>query len=357
MIKRIFHPIGQGAFYSERHENFNVVFDCGNWKKTKQSEMLVKQSFKKEDVIDILFISHFDSDHVNRIEVLKNHCANIKMVILPLLAPEEILLLTNFYKNIDNSIVPLITEPNQFFGKKTKIIYVKPSENDEIKDDSLLEQETLKNNQFIESGTKISNGFDWIFVPYNYEYKTRNQELLELLKKHSIDVSKLKKDLSYSVKNRAKLRLIYNKLSGKINQNSMFLYSGPLEQDKTNLSIQRHLKPFCPIPFPFSILTEYNNRVSCVYTGDGDLNKVRINIVYRKYWDLVGTIQIPHHGDIKTYKSTDISDKNYFCPISVGLNNTYGHPSTTVIADLKGNGNIPIQVTEDVNDLYFEIIK
>lgn len=357
MIKRIFHPIGQGAFYSERHENFNVVFDCGNWKKTKQSEMLVKQSFKKEDVIDILFISHFDSDHVNRIEVLKNHCANIKMVVLPLLNPEEILLLSNFYKNIDNSIVPLITEPNQFFGENTKIIYVQPSENEEINNDLILEQETLENNQSIESGTKISKGSNWIFIPYNYEYKTRNQELLDLLKKHSIDVSKLKKDLSYSIANRTKLRLIYNKLSGKINQNSMFLYSGPLEQKSSNLSIQRHIKPFYPIPFPFSILREHNNRVSCVYTGDGDLNKVRINIVYRRYWNLVGTIQIPHHGDIKTYKSTDISDKNYFCPISVGLNNTYGHPSTTVIADLNGNKNIPIQVTEDINDLYFEIIK
>jgi hypothetical protein len=45
MIQRIFHPIGQGAFYSERHENINIVYDCGNWKNTKLADRVVKQSF------------------------------------------------------------------------------------------------------------------------------------------------------------------------------------------------------------------------------------------------------------------------------------------------------------------------
>ena len=33
MIQRFFHPVGQGAFYSERHEyqgsDLNIVYDCG----------------------------------------------------------------------------------------------------------------------------------------------------------------------------------------------------------------------------------------------------------------------------------------------------------------------------------------
>lgn len=30
MIQRIFHPVGQGAFYSERHiqHDINIVYDC-----------------------------------------------------------------------------------------------------------------------------------------------------------------------------------------------------------------------------------------------------------------------------------------------------------------------------------------
>jgi len=64
LIERIFHPIGQGAFYSERHKNFNIVYDCGNWKNTKLADKVVKQAFLKDEVIDILFISlHFPKNH------------------------------------------------------------------------------------------------------------------------------------------------------------------------------------------------------------------------------------------------------------------------------------------------------
>ena len=62
VISRIFHPIGQGAFYAELHSGFNIVYDCGNWKKTTLSGNVVGQSFTADDVIDILFISHFDWD-------------------------------------------------------------------------------------------------------------------------------------------------------------------------------------------------------------------------------------------------------------------------------------------------------
>jgi len=72
LIERIFYPIGQGAFYSEKHNNFNIVYDCGNWKNTKLADKVVKQAFLKDEVIDILFISHFDYDHINKISTLKS---------------------------------------------------------------------------------------------------------------------------------------------------------------------------------------------------------------------------------------------------------------------------------------------
>jgi hypothetical protein len=59
MIVRTFHPIGQGAFYSERNEKFNMVYDCGEWKDSNYANKVVKQSFGTTDTIDLLFISHF----------------------------------------------------------------------------------------------------------------------------------------------------------------------------------------------------------------------------------------------------------------------------------------------------------
>ena len=40
LIERIFHTIGQGAFYSEKHDNFNIVYDCGTeWKNSDMSTL------------------------------------------------------------------------------------------------------------------------------------------------------------------------------------------------------------------------------------------------------------------------------------------------------------------------------
>ncbi len=130
MIKRIFHPIGQGAFYSERHENFNIVYDCGNWKNTKLADKVVRQAFSKDEVIDILFISHFDYDHVNKIKTLNDH-TRIKKVIMPLLHDNEKNLLINFYRALDFDILTLIENPQEFFGQETQIVTIEPSENNE----------------------------------------------------------------------------------------------------------------------------------------------------------------------------------------------------------------------------------
>ena len=62
---RTFHPVGQGAFYSERHSNFNIVYDCGTTS-PRRARRVVEKAFKDE-VVDILFISHFDSDHISSI--------------------------------------------------------------------------------------------------------------------------------------------------------------------------------------------------------------------------------------------------------------------------------------------------
>ena len=56
MIQRIFHPVGQGAFYSERHENHNIVYDCGTHyfnRGKKGIKNTIFQSFSKDEIIDM----------------------------------------------------------------------------------------------------------------------------------------------------------------------------------------------------------------------------------------------------------------------------------------------------------------
>ena len=64
LLQRTFHPVGQGAFYTERHKisngkDFTIVYDCGSFQFTNLKNR-IKSAFQKGEEIDILFISHFD---------------------------------------------------------------------------------------------------------------------------------------------------------------------------------------------------------------------------------------------------------------------------------------------------------
>ncbi len=373
MIKRIFHPIGQGAFYSERHENFNIVYDCGNWKNTKLADKVVRQAFLKDEVVDILFISHFDYDHVNKIKTLNDH-TRIKKVIMPLLHDNEKNLLINFYRALDFNILTLIENPQEFFGQETQIVTIEPSENNEVPISDNIEPIDIDdiNTEKISSGSvlrKNFNNYEWIFIPYNYRYYNRNTELEDLLSKAGFDVDKLKIDSKYTINeiisNRKKIKDIYTKVSGNINQNSMLLYSG-LNCLHSNCK-QEAL--YFDYPYRYFRCNEKfhhirwhrmartRNRVSCIYTGDANLNIVKIKSIFSKFWKSVGTIQIPHHGDIKSFDNSVLDDKYYWCPVSVGEKNSYGHPSSKVISEILSQDSCPILVTENLSSGFIEHIR
>lgn len=379
MIQRIFHPVGQGAFYSERHENHNIVYDCGSMSVNK-GKKIVSQSFSKEDVIDILFISHFDYDHVSLIEHLKKSVMKIRFVVMPLLDDEKILLCNIFKALGEKALVTLVENPKEFFGAETHIISVQPSSEEGINKDTPSILLDKINQDPIPSGTPITidNGSDWVFIPFNYEYKSQNNKLLSKLEKNGIDINKLKTVSDYDyTKHQKTIKNIYKEV-GNINQNSMFLYSGPQKKDfQCYQGVYwdlRLLSPFStPSRHPFPSLSKYSfiklnkyplkdslpcqYKVACLYTGDGDLNKVDIEKIYKDYWNLIGTIQIPHHGSLKSFNESILKDQYFLCPFSVGENNSYGHPSGKVISKILSYASFPLLVTEDADSEFTETIK
>lgn len=381
MIIRTFHPVGQGAFYSERHNDFNIVYDCGtawNNRGKKAIDKTIKQSFSEDEEIDILFISHFDYDHVSKIKVLKDHVKSIKKVVMPLLHEEDKILLSNIYRVLNFNIFTLINKPQEFFDSNTQIITVKSTNNnqkpiesnsnniDELSDKESIESSTILKKTF----TIDSEAYEWIFIPYNYEYKKRKDELEKLLKAKGFDVDKLKKDTNYtldeitndvgiSIKKGGKLfKQIYEEVSGNINQNSMLLYSG-LNCKNTNCKsiFPPYLRLSVLYHFIHHKVTTERQRVSCIYTGDTDLNIVKIKSIFKDYWSSVGTIQIPHHGALKSFNKDTLEDKGYLCPMSVGEKNSYGHPSSKVLGDILGQACYPMVITENLASTYVETIE
>lgn len=358
-VQRVFHPIGQGAFYSEKHDNFSMVYDCGEWKKSAVSARVVRQAFQHTDSIDILFISHFDFDHVCRIPLLKDSVSKIKCVVMPLLSSQEKIFISNIFRSLDFDILTLINEPEKFFDASTNIVKIKPAEPGYVNNsDKSLDIASIKGSHDLESGTRLfirSNSINWIYEPWNYEYAARHDDLVKLLKNENIDVDKLKSDPDYTLNmintKRKKIKVVYDNLEGNINQNSMFVYSGPDGHTKvTESKFYQH--KFYP---PSWTLKHNEQRVGCIYTGDGDLIKSEIKTIYRHHWDCVGTIQIPHHGDIKSFDPSSL-DRGIACPISFGRSNTYGHPSSTLLAGVLAKEAIPLHVTEDPLSAVIQII-
>lgn len=199
MIQRIFHPVGQGAFYSERHENYNIVYDCGSVNVSK-GKKVVSQSFSKDEIIDILFISHFDYDHVSLIEHLKKSVMKIRFVVMPLLDNEKILLCNIFKALGEKALATLVENPKEFFGAETHIIRVKPGSEEKINEETQrISLNDTNQDLEIPSGTliDIEKYSDWIFIPFNYEYKSQNNKLLSKLEKNGIDINKLKNVSDY----------------------------------------------------------------------------------------------------------------------------------------------------------------
>jgi beta-lactamase superfamily II metal-dependent hydrolase len=389
-VTRTFHPVGQGAFYSERHtytqdgveQCFNIVYDCGSRSSTRVKNVVVK-AFTKEDTIDILFISHFDLDHVSLISKLRESVKKIDYVVMPLLENEHKNFLINVNRAVGNRILSLFNNPARFFGKEAKVISVKSTDNkngDSSKDtkskegnDNYFNEEPLpgikplrelKKEDQIESGVPLSLNSDspWVFIPYNYLHRERAgqliQELTHLLKKElkdeSFTLNQLKKNPNFTIDcvkdYRKTIKAAYNKLNGDINENSMLVYSGPSSTTKQGCH-KISLKHRC--------LGCYFIESACIYTGDTDLNKVTLDSIAPPLNHHVGTIQIPHHGSQKSFnlkKLKGFSDKfkkHLICPLSAGTNSGYNHPDPNVMNALLTSGfTKPFVISEDTTTTY-----
>lgn len=372
MISRIFFPIGQGAFYAERHNNFNIVYDCGNadLKPSMRSKNIISQNFSKNEKINILFISHLDWDHISLLETLKNKVSSIDYVILPLLHDEQKILLSNIHRTLGYSSYSIIDSPQDFFGDKVKIVHVESSENDEVNervidldgDDNLDRNDNL--DRKIASGTRIIIGNDnWCFIPFNVKNTERSKLLEKKLSEAGFDVEKLKTKSEYALKQilnkkeKNKLKEIYKSLDGDINENSLVVYSGPKIECKKSCSLRHFRNDFSYMEWSGFNYSELTCKVGCIYTGDSDLNKFDIKKIYEKQWNMVGTVQIPHHGSIKNFNSSFLTSEYLIFPVSFGTNNSYGHPSYKLINDIIRNGSYVISITEKLDSGYIQVLR
>lgn len=389
--------MGQGGFYTEQFlvkgkknqptRILNVIYDCGSTS-TKILGREIKRALLKEDIIDILFISHFDNDHINGLKQLAG--MKVRYLVLPLLEKSQ--KITTFLADeFDASKKSEFEEAFQI--SIGQIIYYRQmvsQDNDQSSNGQestiyLDEDDPTRDIREVDSGTGLSLAKDiqWVYIPFNVCDNSMFEDFIDVLSKNSSklyekiinyiadDDSNELKDL-LSAEDIKKLKEIYKEVSSNDrNQTSLVVYSGPKYVDET---------PDCNFQnYRFIQTTSNNDRfykrlrysVGALYTGDLDLKlkivspkgieESALSFIKQKidkYKSYIGLIQLPHHGSKYNFDPSIIgkfpSASNFF--YSYGLRNIYGHPYSGIRLWLNAYHRNLYEITEDPESELKQII-
>ena len=312
---RTFHPVGHGAFYTERFyddndDNIaNVVFDCGCFEPGKKQtcetriKAAVDNAFPENCDIDALFVSHFHIDHINGIQHLMNRC-DVKKIYIPYLPKWAI---------IESYLFNCIAENNAQCDVNGLI-------------------EAIYNNDVhceIITDTACVN----ILYNHNWSYKAFTpttakrvdltskikQKMPGVIVSNLIDFNKLKETIKQ--KGVEFCRQIYTEIyNDNHNSYSLTLFSGS------------YLRP-----------VSHN----CLYMGDykakGKLTELKQ--FYFAEFSSIGVLQVPHHGSEHNLNHS-LYRKGMECIISAGEYDFYNHPDLKTIKAILNIGAICHKITE-----------
>lgn len=390
-VTRVIHPIGQGGFYTEtlcdnNNNEINVVYDCGGFDNRGEQKMIdylegylhEGQSNKK---IEAVFISHFHADHINGLEYLLNN-AKVRYLFIPQMTEDmflEELFYNHSFSGNHSSVTSFLTRlyRDDSYGEgeqATKIIRVDYPNDNNISEDFI--SDVFPNNMSGLGGcdwksrkivnldapeTKILSSntilyfYKWQYIPYNLKIEPEKadelkEELRKLFKAEPTieNLSSLLEKLGVG-----ECAKIYKKVFGanKMNHISMTLFSGTLEKVSR---CRCKCLPECVCYHHCDCLVPY--RYCCnpnfLYTGDfePEKNVKCMRDFYNKYWGIIASIQVPHHGSENNYEP-----RLYTHPIrgfvSVGNDNTYHHPDIDTLVKIQNNGCCPVIVTEDKSSM------
>ena len=353
-VIRTIHPIGQGAFYTETlhipgsDDDKYIVYDCGVMPLSNRLKEEVDNFLPKGSVIDVLFISHFHSDHVNGIKLLAQRY-KIKHVVVPQIDDYEWFYIIENYLSTDIADVNIVSDVRAAIGD-AKLIQVGPiGENM----NRAVSDETIVLDSF--NGTLI-NGLSplaidnqsfalWHFIVVNPLLKGDLDALKRELRNIDHDGRKLEIDNLQEpdilTAARKDIQTAYEKVYKGGNEYSMCMFS-ELVNRKDYESYSWYNKRFLHF-----VNCEYYKRQyeeyriydvdGGLFCGDADFfNCDTLECLKARLGGRVlnvGLLQLPHHGSKENFnidllswlKNLQVSFACYGSP------NRYNHPSSDVM--------------------------
>lgn len=368
---RTFHPVGHGAFYTERFYDetevpiFTAVFDCGCFETAKAGrcshmyeeriENEIRQAFVKKEEIDVLFISHLHTDHINGVIELLSHC-KIKRIILPALEDGVITdaVLYNFVNCLGFN-GDTFSFLDQLFNDsfEVPIISIKSEKSEEECEIEKVNKRTEKG-----SGTHFAYNDYWTYIPINVESGNATDIIKELEQaagmntgelhpNSKVDYHKVKEAVEQIGIKRCKE--IYEKYYGdKHNSYSMVVFSCKKGCFDKNCARECHRIGKVPM----------SCFLNCLYMGDFEASPTfpKRNKNYESLKDAyqsakvkytkIGILQVPHHGS-KNNLNSELYKTGKMCIISAESDDKYKHPDLEVLDKIQQERSIPVIVTEN----------
>lgn len=368
ILKRTFHTVGHGAFYTEQFylgDNsqpcFTVVFDCGRFETAKKGWSYHKYKKAIEGYvagesgliagqeIDLLFISHFHTDHILGVEYLIANY-DVKKIIIPVLTQDVIFDLiysaTGSVQRI-NAQVDFITKLRGEYSKKVCFVDIHGDLGDVEEID--VEDDGMKDTSLINSCTSLKYK-GWYYKPYYKAGKTNEKNLIKQLQTQlpnilcgsEIDLKQFREHIKTS--DIDLLRDIYASVFGKDKHNSysLTLYSG--------MSCDKACHKGCHVKANEDAVNFQLCSCNCLYMGDyealGDKQK-QIMAYYSREWENIGIVQVPHHGSEHNSDDAFYHGKKRLCIISADSNDKYEHPDQVVLDAIANSHSIPILISEN----------
>lgn len=372
--KRIFHPVGHGAFYTEQFYTddntqpcFTVVFDCGRFEAAKSGWSYTQYKAAIEryvsnhsglifgEKIDILFISHFHTDHINGIDyILQNY--DVRKIVVPVITPFVVLDALSLVqdRSLIGDILLFINKltKGEFSDKVCSVDIPDDSINDEINDVDCM-GENFNDLKSINKPTRLTYS-TWYYKPYCFVDVNKKIQLENSLRavfpqifvNNEINLDKLLNEIEVSGVDAFKQQY-KNVFGDNHNSYSVTLFSG-ISCNKL-CHKKCHIKTFDSNRNLVEMENSQLCRVNCLYMGDyialgNGLNSLKL--FYKSEWKNIGMLQVPHHGSEKNSNDELYSDRERICIISADTTDKYSHPDQAVLDAISRNNSMPILVSE-----------
>lgn len=273
MHERFIFPVGQGGFSGERIDNYTVVFDCGSISTTSMVESSIDHVSREIDHVDLLFISHFDNDHVNGIRYLLSYLTVKKAVVSWI--PHELRAAYGVYTN----------------GAYTATIGLLRENNVDVED--IGEEEKDEKTYDIQ---KI-----WEWIAKSMMTTAEFNKIKANMQAAGIDVPKLTSDPFYLENQKENINTAFKDEFGAKGPNTKGLIM--LSQKCANVPKRAtELVRGCWRKDCFWNNIDRLDETSCLYVGDADLKNRTNNQMVKAFLDkhkidpMLLMMQIPHHG-------------------------------------------------------------